>query len=351
MARLESERKGGYYPTPIEEMKLILKRVTSNPDEHVTILDPCAGEGKALEEFKRHLVEKGTQVTSYGIELERSRAMEAKKRLDYVEHCSYDEVRMTNGSISAMYLNPPFMEMNGERMELRFLRDLTQDRLSEENGLLIFNIPQYVLKDCAAIIASRFVDVRVYRFTDKNFDLYKQVIIYGYRRRKGMKNASEREYEFQLKRFLENLSFLDKDAIPSLEVEDSVLYQVTPAKKTLETFMSTKVEEDDILESLNCESNDHFEQVLTKTKINVSSKGTLVAAMELKIAHTAAALEAGLLPEQMGSDHLICPQSYVQKTEKVQINEKSQKNEKVETFSTKTRLHAFTEKGIFILGG
>lgn len=350
MARLESEGKGGYYPTPIEEMKLILKRVTSYRDDHVTILDPCSGEGIALQEFKNHLEQNGTNVTSYGIELEKNRAIESKKRLDYVENCSYDEIRMTNNSVSAMYLNPPFMSLNGERMELRFLRDLTQDRLSEENGLLIFNLPQYVLKDCASIIASRFVDVQVYRFTDKNYDLYKQVIVYGYRRRKGLKTASEREYELQLKHHLEKISALGKNAVPALDEEDSVLYHVTPANKMMETFMSTRVEEDDILDSLKSEYNDFFEQVKNKTSIGVTSSGSLVAAMELKVAHTAAALEAGLLPEQMGSDHLICPQSYVQKTEKIQTNEKSQKEEKVEVFSTKTQLHAFTEKGIFILG-
>lgn len=351
MARIESEGKGGYYPTPPQEMKFILKRLKVAAGENITILDPCCGEGEALKQMQTHLEQQGAIVQSYGIELERSRALKAEKLLHHVENCSFDEVRMSQNCFSVMYLNPPFMQMNGERMELTFMRELTADRLSEGNGLFIFNLPQYVLQDCAGLIASRFVDVKVYRFTDENYDNYKQVIVYGYRRRKGMKTKEEREYELQLKEYLENIAKRGKDALPALDVEDwqTVQYEVFTANKPVDTFMSTRVELDDILKSLNNEGKELFEKVDAVTRVDTHATEKLTVAMELKVAHTAAALEAGLLPEQMGADHLIVPKTFTKVTQASKINEKSGKEEKSTTFSTKTQLKAFTENGIFVL--
>ncbi|QOY37690.1 DUF6094 domain-containing protein [Anaerobacillus isosaccharinicus] len=351
MARIESEGKGGYYPTPDQEMQYILNRVRVNQGESVTIFDPCAGKGKALKDFQQQLEQQGAIVQSYGIELERSRALEAKKILNHVENCSYDEMRMSSECFSAMYLNPPFMQMDGERMELTFLRNLTSDRLSSGNGLFIFNLPQYVLADCASLIASRFEDVRIYRFTDANYDAYKQVIVYGYRRRIGMKTKEEREYELFLKDEIVKLSSLGKDALPSLDVEDwnSVQYQVTKAKKKVETFMSTRVEIHDIIASINSDDNDFYQMIDEVTTINIQKTEKLKVAMDLKVAHTAAALEAGVLPEQMSGDHLIVPKTFIKMSETVKTNDKTEKSEKVSTFSSKTQLKAYTEEGIFIL--
>ncbi|GIN41546.1 DUF6094 domain-containing protein [Heyndrickxia oleronia] len=219
MARLESEAKGGFYPTPSEEMDLILKRLSCVPGESITLLDPCCGKGAALKQWKDDLTSKGAITTSFGIEIEKSRAEIAEKVIDHVAKCGYEETRMSHDAFSAMYLNPPFMQMNGERMENTFLRDLTGDYL-QPGGVLIFNLPQYVLKDCAKILASRFVNIKVYRFTDANYDTYKQVIVYAKRRRKGLRSEKERRYQQNIEKELVNFSYLGKHAIPSLDVAD-----------------------------------------------------------------------------------------------------------------------------------
>lgn len=81
LARIASQSKGGFYATPIEEIELILPRVTiryTEEDKVINIIDPCCGEGEALERLARHLKRfepsTGIKTTTYGVELEKSRS-------------------------------------------------------------------------------------------------------------------------------------------------------------------------------------------------------------------------------------------------------------------------------------
>jgi len=67
--------KMGYYPTPSRVVEWIRKGL-SFPREPFTVLDPCCGEGIALEQ----LVE-GSQAGTYGVELDEYRAEAAQDRV------------------------------------------------------------------------------------------------------------------------------------------------------------------------------------------------------------------------------------------------------------------------------
>lgn len=346
MARLESEKKGGFYPTPPEEMELILKRITCIEGDPVTLIDPCCGTGDALKQWQLNMMAKGSVPTSYGIEIEKSRAVQAEKIVDYISKAGYEETRMSHHAFSAMYLNPPFMQMNGERMENRFLRDLTDDYL-QPGGLLIFNIPQYILKDCAKILASRFSDIKVYRFTDSNFSTFKQVIVYGIRRHKGLRSATERSYQVSMEESLKRISFYDKNTIPSLDVEDEVQYSILTNQKPVAAFQCMKVEEGDILRSLQfCTLHKKVTDKLRDENTSMGQK--MIPAMPLKITHVATAIASGALPEEMG-DHLLVGISKPVQDQRIRINPKSGKEEEVTTFKSKSIVRIFSEKGIFNL--
>src|SRR5690625_3844397 len=113
MARLESEAKAGYYPTPPEEMEYILKRLRIEKGKKINLLDHCCGEGLALRQWQVDMNSKEAISTSYGIEIEKSRAEKARNIIDHLERCGYEEMRISHNSMSAIYLNPPFMFMNG----------------------------------------------------------------------------------------------------------------------------------------------------------------------------------------------------------------------------------------------
>lgn len=349
MARLESEAKAGFYPTPPEEMEYILKRLRVTEGETITLLDPCCGEGLALKQWQDDMLQKGARATSYGIEIEKSRAEKARKILDHLEACGYEEMRITHNSMSSIYLNPPFMAINGERMELVFLRDLTQDYL-QESGVLIFNLPQYVLPQTAKILASRFENIRVYRFTDENFNAFSQVIVYGIRRRRGLKTSEERQEQYSTEQKLIKLAFASKDDIPSLDTPDwDINYYVIPQnKKEVEVFQSMRVDKEDIIRSLESNTNEFYDKVNNKLKPTKRMEKELQVAMPLKITHIATAIASGRLPEDMG-DHLLVGVSKQVRSEELRHNDKSDTEEEVTTIQTKTLVRVFSEKGIFDL--
>lgn len=98
MARLASESKGGFYATPIDELKLLCKRIRLRYDEaevsrEVRIIDPCCGQGEALDLIAETLKEQGGDVRSYGVELEETRYEAAGYILDHVIHDGYENLR------------------------------------------------------------------------------------------------------------------------------------------------------------------------------------------------------------------------------------------------------------------
>ena len=352
MARLESEGKGGYYPTPPEEMELIVKGLKAYKGESITLLDPCAGEGDALQLMAKRLEEAyGCHTTTYGIELEKSRAKRAEQKLDHVLDCGYEETRMSHESFSAMYLNPPFAQLKGKRLEEIFLKDLTGDYLPA-GGTLIMNIPQYVIRDVASTLASRFIDIRVFRFTDQNgnYDRYKQVIIYAKRRQKGLRSTQERLYRERIEKELVNFSFLGKDALTPLnKIEGiSVSYSIEKAPKAVELFQSMKVEPTEVIASQI--SSGHFDKVMQKmSSLEITSTTRNIRpALPLKYTHIAAAISAGALPEGMGSHMLVGVTKRIQE-EKKAINPKNGKEQEITTFKPKSIVRVFSKQGIFNL--
>lgn len=100
--RLAGKIKMGYYRTPDDVVDRI-KSFFSFPEVSANILDPCCGEGLALQRLCQ-----GTNSNSYGIELDKHRADEAKGRLEEVLKCGYEQTRISNGVFSILYLNPPY---------------------------------------------------------------------------------------------------------------------------------------------------------------------------------------------------------------------------------------------------
>lgn len=352
MARLESEAKGGFYPTPPEEMRHIVKILKADVGSNITLLDPCCGEGEPLNIMADALTRlHQCNIKTYGIELEKSRAERSSKVLDEVLACGYEETRISHEAFSAMYLNPPFASMQGKRLELTFLQDLTEDYLPAE-GLLIFNIPQYVLRDVAKTLASRFVDIRVFRFSDENgnYNRFRQVIVYAKRRRRGFRSNDERLYQEKIERELFNLSFLGKEAITPLDQVEklAVSYSLIEPVKKVDLFLSMKVEPSDILKSQS--SSGHYSKAMQKmSSLEITSSiKNIRPALPLKYTHIASAISAGALPESMGNHMLVGITKRVQE-ERTGLNPKTGKEQEITTFKPKSIVRVFSEQGIFNL--
>ena len=173
--RFEGQKKMGYYPTPLSVIERI-RGFIKYPEENLAILDPCCGEGIALEKLNGH-----PNCQTYGIELDQARAKTAKDRLHHVISGGYQESRVSNKSFSMMLLNPPYDFDEGTRKEEIFLRDTL--RYIRPHGLLIYIIPQHrVNTKIATLLSFNFEDIAVYKFPDDEYEAYSQVVIFAVRK-------------------------------------------------------------------------------------------------------------------------------------------------------------------------
>jgi hypothetical protein len=118
MARLASVVKQGYFPAPPEAVAGILRHL--NPPEppsgsqsragDIHILDPCAGEAKALVQLAEGLgVSPGH---AFAVELNARRAAviaETHPEVWLLGPCSFEATRISRQSLSMVFLNPPSM--------------------------------------------------------------------------------------------------------------------------------------------------------------------------------------------------------------------------------------------------
>lgn len=222
----------GYYPTPlsvVERVNTFLKF----PDGKMTVLDPCCGEGLAVKK----LVE-GINAETYGIELDKLRAGEAKENLDHVLACGYEDSRITNNAFSILWLNPPYdfekmdedADRSNERKEKTFLANTI--KYLKVGGILVYIIPQSRLsKSIAKTLSSRFENIQVYRFMDEEYKAFKQIVVIGVKKKRNEPDETEYLNLVQVPSFT-------LDELPELK---EPIYEV-PSSDTISLFKSKIIE-------------------------------------------------------------------------------------------------------------
>ncbi len=237
MARLESQAKAGFYPTP-DTVFRSLQRIL-DIEEHVRLLDPCCGEGKTLATLAD-----GTCGVTFGIELDHCRATRAR---DNLSHALWSdaliEAHVSPAAFGLLFLNPPYdyemaPDSKAERQEARFLK--RYQHTLQKDGWLILVIPYTVLKFCAAILARYFEKLQVLAFPAEEFQQFKQCVVLGRKRPLVAKDqARGTERSLTLLSGKEPDDFLN--TTPSLDSCDYRLTIPTP-KTTHLTFKSTRID-------------------------------------------------------------------------------------------------------------
>ncbi len=169
--------KMGYYPLP--ESEGVKLRSLLSYDEPASVIDPCVGQGTALQ-----LVTKDAPVRLYGVELDAERARIASSRgIETIQGNTFDAL-VSAESFSLLYLNPPYDSEIGSianrRMEAVFLEHTYRWLVMQ--GVLILVIPFERLHDCAGVLSSHFGALNVFRMTDRDSVQYRQIAVLGVRR-------------------------------------------------------------------------------------------------------------------------------------------------------------------------
>lgn len=190
MARPQSRQTLGFYPTPPAVVDLI-RTFLEFPPGALSALDPCCGEGAALARLTA-----GTAARTYGIEIHAGRARAARQRLDHTLACGYEEARVSHGSASLLFLNPPYdadvPEDDGRalRTERRFLRDTHPSLVP--GGVLVYLIPHRRLDPpTARLLSTWFERLQVWRFPDPEYDTFRQIVLFGIKKVRGTLDDAE----------------------------------------------------------------------------------------------------------------------------------------------------------------
>jgi len=177
--RPHGKTKLGFFPLPLAEAERLRNCLTFAYE--FSALDPCGGDGVA---FTRLL--QGTCARCYGTEIDANRVEQARSLGIEVLQADTLEVRCPAEVLSLLYLNPPYDfetgQANNHRLEFVFLEHTY--RWLKAGAVLVLVIPQPQLRVCARILSEHFTDLSVYRLIDPASVQYKQVAVFGVRRRR-----------------------------------------------------------------------------------------------------------------------------------------------------------------------
>ncbi len=197
--RLIGQAKQGFYPAPPEAIAGILKHLRRlvEPDprskvDDVNILDPCAGEAKALAQLAEGLGVSKDHV--FAIELNASRAAriaEAYPDVRLLGPCSFEATRITRHSFSMIYLNAPFDDEfgGGGREEVKFLRQAVD--LLAPGGILVQVCPVnqvFGSGQMCELLDTWFDQLELFLFPDECRS-YRECVVFGRRRKTALTDA------------------------------------------------------------------------------------------------------------------------------------------------------------------
>jgi predicted RNA methylase len=150
------------------------------------VLDPCCGEGEAIDTLSAALNAPRDKV--YAIELERDRTETTRTRLEgahVMDPCSFFDARVNSGSIAVIWVNPPFdTNVKGGRAEVDFLIKATS--LLMPGGVLCYIVPAHVVEkswqsSCQHLLG-HYDHLAVLAFPEEHRP-YDEVVVIGTKRR------------------------------------------------------------------------------------------------------------------------------------------------------------------------
>ena len=264
VGRLMNNIKLGYYPTDSDNIALLLRGIKFPEGVITNLLDPCCGCGKALRQLAQ-----GNHCYAYGVDLDESRAEEAQTQLHRVGFGSFFHSHISREAFHLLFLNPPYLSVINEsggrsRHEKRFLIESLP--ALTYGGILIYVIPYYRLTpDICRILVDNFDDLSVWRFTDREFQKFKQVAVLGVRK--------HRDTELQDTLWLEGFA-ASPASIPSLAEIPEDRYALPSRPLEVGTFKGELFNQKELEVQLRrCNS---FSQMMARSELDHGVKRPLL---------------------------------------------------------------------------
>ena len=264
IGRLMNNVKLGFYPTDPDNIALMLRGIRFPEGVTTNLLDPCCGCGSALKQLAV-----GNNCYTYGVELDEGRAEEAQKTLHRVGFGSFFYSTVSREAFHLLFLNPPYLSVLNQsgsrsRHEKRFLIESLPTLAI--GGLLIYVVPYYRLtQDICQILVDNFDDLSVWRFTDAEFKKFKQVAVFGVRKK--------RAHETQDTAWLERYAY-SPDTIPSLTELDEGRYALPAHPLEVKDFRGENFNEKEL--EVQLRRSGSFAQMMARSELDGGVKRPLL---------------------------------------------------------------------------
>ena len=182
--RLVAQTKLGFYPAHPDAISAVLGHLLV-PEGEAHILDPCCGEGKAIEQIREDLGLPSKNV--YAVELDGGRAESPRDPgpgCHLLGPCSYLEARINANSFGMAWVNPPFDNElgGGKRQEHTFVQNVTKQL--RIGGLLVLVMPTTAIQgntDFQAYLDNWYDEAALYAWPAEHRK-YREVVYIGVRR-------------------------------------------------------------------------------------------------------------------------------------------------------------------------
>ena len=151
MSQLAAVQNLLYYPTDPDVVKNIAKNfryyANGSKKRAITLLDICAGDGRAMHDFAKNMQCYNPNIKMYGVEIEEGRSKIASSRygIQMVHGSAFDY--FIGGPVDIIWANPPYDDDSETgRMEITWL-SLYASAMMEDASVLVYVIPEKFFGD------------------------------------------------------------------------------------------------------------------------------------------------------------------------------------------------------------
>lgn len=228
MATLENIKRMGFFPFRPAHYDSVISMFESQPGAR--LLDPCAGEGSALNAFAN-----AWRMTPYGNELDYDRFERLESKIGRSNALYGDLMTLTlpEGGVQVCWCNPPYMDdwgERGKRTEFTHLRKIWP--FVQDGGYVIWVVyAQHLMTDPARFFAQNASCVDVYKISDPDLEKYTQILVVA------QKAQRQKGLLFDPAEMVRRAKLLD---FPELKKLDEPIYVIPEPKKETVWYFSNK---------------------------------------------------------------------------------------------------------------
>ena len=176
---------GAYYTDPVHAAKI--GRLFRLQGE-CCVLEPSFGNAEALKAFLSQCerADEAGSVHTFGVELNRETFEQYKQEIEFPVCADFiGGIRASNRAFTLCFANPPYGvggDDGSTRLEKLFVERIYQLMKTKGYLVLVVSLTTMNLDEFAKCLLARFKPVAFYRFDDKEFEKYKQVVFIGQKR-------------------------------------------------------------------------------------------------------------------------------------------------------------------------